>query len=71
MLNAADGMAGKAAGDVLGRRVRGGVTMAASWPLNMREPATGIKRLLAKRAERRREQEAFKAWLQITADSLW
>jgi hypothetical protein len=32
--------------------------------------ATIIKRLRAKREERRREQREFKAWLQITATPL-
>jgi hypothetical protein len=33
--------------------------------------ATIIKRLLAKRAQRRREQTEFKAWLEITSKPLW
>jgi hypothetical protein len=33
--------------------------------------ATVIKRLRAKRAQRRREQREFKAWLEITARPLW
>jgi hypothetical protein len=33
--------------------------------------ATIIKRLLAKRAQRRREQTEFKAWLVITSKPLW
>ena len=35
------------------------------------EPATMLNRLRAKRAQRRREQREFKAWLQITANPLW
>ena len=35
------------------------------------ELATMIQRLRAKRAQKRREQRAFKAWLQITANPLW
>jgi predicted protein tyrosine phosphatase len=35
------------------------------------ELATMITRLRAKRAQRRREQREFKAWLQITAKPLW
>ena len=33
--------------------------------------ATMINRLLAKRAQRRREQREFRAWLQITANPPW
>jgi hypothetical protein len=35
------------------------------------EPATMIRRLRAKREQRRREQWEFKAWLEITATPLW
>ncbi|WP_155764415.1 hypothetical protein [Mycobacterium colombiense] len=35
------------------------------------ELATIIQRLRAKRAQKRREQVEFEAWLQITADPLW
>jgi hypothetical protein len=35
------------------------------------ELATLIKRLRAKRAQRRREQREFKIWLQITSKPLW
>jgi len=35
------------------------------------ELATVIKRLRAKRAQRRSEQMEFKAWLEITAKPLW
>jgi hypothetical protein len=35
------------------------------------ELATMIQRLRAKRAQKRREQGEFKAWLQITANPLW
>ena len=35
------------------------------------ELATMIRRLRAKRAQRRREQREFKVWLQITAKPLW
>jgi hypothetical protein len=35
------------------------------------ERATITKRLLAKWAERRREQREFKVWLEITAKPLW
>jgi hypothetical protein len=35
------------------------------------ERTTLIKRLRAKRAQRRREQREFNAWLQITAKPLW
>jgi hypothetical protein len=35
------------------------------------ELATMITRLRAKRAQRRREQREFKAWLAITAEPLW
>lgn len=30
-----------------------------------------IKRLRVKRAQKRREQREFKAWLQLTAKPLW
>lgn len=33
--------------------------------------ATTIDRRRAKRAQRRREQREFRAWLQITAEPLW
>ena len=35
------------------------------------ELATMVNRLRAKRAQRRREQREFKAWLQITSKPLW
>jgi hypothetical protein len=35
------------------------------------EPATMISRLRARRAQRRREQREFNAWLEITAKPLW
>ncbi len=35
------------------------------------ELATMIQGLRAKRAQKRREQREFKAWLQITANPLW
>jgi len=35
------------------------------------QPATMIDRFRANRAQRRREQREFKAWLQITAKPLW
>ena len=35
------------------------------------ELATMIQRLRAKRAQKRREQREFRAWLQITANPLW
>lgn len=35
------------------------------------ELATVIQRLRAMRAQKRREQAEFKAWLQITANPLW
>jgi hypothetical protein len=35
------------------------------------ELATVIQRLRAKRAQKRRAQREFKAWLQITANPLW
>jgi hypothetical protein len=35
------------------------------------ERATMINRLRVKRAQRRREQREFKAWLEITAKPLW
>jgi hypothetical protein len=35
------------------------------------ELTTMIQRLRAKRAQKRREQKEFKAWLQITAKPLW
>ena len=90
MLNAAYGMLANAASDVLGRRVRDGVAMTASWPSPIAESASPpidtdaqvrragngelasmIQRLRAKRAQKRREQREFKAWLQITANPLW
>jgi hypothetical protein len=35
------------------------------------ELTTMIQRLRAKRAQKRREQKEFKAWLEITAKPLW
>lgn len=35
------------------------------------ERATMVQRLPAKRAQKRREQREFKAWLEITAKRLW
>jgi hypothetical protein len=35
------------------------------------EPATIIKRLRARQAQKRREQREFKVWLEITAKPLW
>jgi hypothetical protein len=56
------------------------ITESASRPIDIDAPARRagngelaiiIQRLRAKRAQMRREQREFEAWLQITANSLW
>ena len=60
------------------RWVRDGAAMTAKRPGPIAEShsasgelATMIKRLRARREQRRREQREFKAWLEITAKPLW
>jgi hypothetical protein len=62
-------------GNVLDRRVRDGVTMSTRWPSPTAQSApdiaTLVNRSLVKRAQRRREQQEFRAWLAITAKPPW